>query len=331
MNKSIIPEQLQDTATEWLVYLQSDNLTEQDEQAFYQWLQADPAHQRAYIEAERFWHSLSVLEAQPAATPIPEVRPTARRDARSFIPTAIAACVAFVLISVIALTQLLVPGDQYTTAIGEQRRIVLADGTRLTLNTDTKIRAHLDQQRRLIHLERGEAFFDVAKETSRPFIVRTPTALIRVLGTRFSVLNTKDSSSLVTVVEGRVGLAADRDIAQAADATFAPVATLVANQQAHITAQQQTVIPADVDAGALTAWRDGTLIYNSEPIARVLEDISRYFDGEIRLGEPALANTEVVAIFQLQDKENTLKALEEAFHVAAVKVSDDLTLIYPKK
>lgn len=335
MNRPIIPEQLQDIATEWLVRLQSDDLTEQDKLAFNQWLRADSSHQLAYIETEKFWASLSILEQQPDSTgkPVANLRPAVQdipQRSRSFIPTAIAACFALFVIGFVVLTNLLVPGSRYVTAVGEQTDIVLQDGTRMQLNTGTAVRTDLNEQRRLIYLEHGEVFFQVAKDSERPFIVKTSAGLVRVLGTQFNVLNKKDNSSIVTVLEGRVGLTADAQIAQAAEPAFVPGLTLIANQQA-VMASHRIVEPVSVDAKAITAWRDGTLIYNGEPITKVLEDISRYFDGEIRLGEPDLVATEVVAIFQLQDKEATIKALEEAFNVAAVTVSEELTLLYPKK
>lgn len=335
MNRPIIPEQLQDIATEWLVRLQSDDLTEQDKQTFNQWLQADSSHQLAYIETEKFWASLSILEQQPESTgkPADNLSPAVRDAAprsRSFIPTAIAACFALFVIGFVVFTNLFVPGNRYVTAVGEQTDIVLQDGTRMQLNTATAVRTDLDEQRRLIYLDQGEVFFQVAKDSERPFIVKTSAGLVRVLGTQFNVLNKKDNSSIVTVMEGRVGLTADAQITQATEPAFEPGLTLIANQQA-VMASHRIIEPVSVDAKAITAWRDGTLIYNGEPIDKVLEDISRYFDGEIRLGEPDLAATEVVAIFQLQDKEATIKALEEAFNVAAVTVSEELTLLYPKK
>lgn len=320
MNTNITENELHDTATEWFVRLQSEEITEQEKQHFFGWLESAPAHQRAYITIESFWEGLSILETS-TVTPVRQ---------KSYLPRALAASVALFLVGVIAFLSLSYQNTHFATAIGEQRNLVLSDDSQIMLNTDSSLLTDFNEQRRLVHLTKGEAFFKVAKDSTKPFIVKTSNGLIRVLGTQFNVLNT-NRGSIVTVLEGHVGLTQDQDIHFAAQPTFTATLELERNQQAIVTQQALSLEPDNVDANAVVAWREGKLVYNGESFARVLEDINRYFEGEIRAGDASLEQLEVVAVLQLQDKKTTLQALEEAFDVASVAVSEDLTLLYPKK
>lgn len=320
MNTNLTENELHDTATEWFVRLQSEELTEQEKQRFFHWLAVDPAHQRAYIEIEKFWDSLAALE-------IESVIPLRKK---TFLPRALAASVALFLVGIMVFFNISYQSTHFATAVGEQRNLVLSDGSQIILNTASTLSTDFNEQRRLVHLTKGEAFFDVAKDRSKPFIVQTSNGIVRVLGTQFNVLNAK-KGSVVTVLEGSVGVTQDQDIHLAAQANFKPALQLESNQQVVITPEYLAQNPNRVDAHDVVAWREGQLVYNGESFARVLEDINRYFEGEIRAGDEALNNLQVIAVLQLQDKQTTLRALEEAFDVASVTVSDGLILLYPKK
>lgn len=333
MNHTIRESELQDIATEWFVRLQSDELTEREKQQFFTWLQADPAHQRAYIDIEEFWHRLGALEnAKPATESssgqAEKVIPLRRKP---LIPAAMAACVALFLVGVIAFINISYQSNRYITAVGEQLNIKLSDGSHIILNTDSAIHTDLDEQRRLVHLKQGEAFFDVATDTARPFIVSTGNGLVRVLGTQFNVFKSGDGSSVITVLEGSVGVVQAQNIDLVTEPSFEPALKLAPNQQATLQEIGDIPLSSTVNADAITAWREGKLVYNGESFAKVLQDVNRYFEGEIRAGEPELEQQAVVAVLQLKDKNTTLRALEEAFNVASVAVSDELILLYPKK
>jgi len=320
MNTTTTENELQDTATEWFVRLQSDELTGQEKQQFFEWLEAAPAHQRAYIDIEQFWSSLEVLEATKV-TPLRN---------KTYMPRTLAACVALFIVGVIAFINLSYQNSHFATAVGEQRNLVLSDGSSIMLNTASSLRTDFSEQRRLVHLVAGEAFFDVAKDSSRPFIVQTDNGLVRVLGTQFNVLHT-NTGSIVTVLEGRVGLTQNQNLDLASQPAFEPALELERNQQAIVMPDNLAQPSSRVNASDVVAWREGKLVYNGESFGRVLADINRYFEGEIRAGETSLENLEVVAVLQLRDKQTTLQAIEEAFDVASVTVSDKLILLYPKK
>ncbi|MBL4612800.1 MAG: FecR domain-containing protein, partial [Emcibacter sp.] len=206
-------------------------------------------------------------------------------------------------------------------------------GSHLVLNTNSEIRVDIQQDRRIIYLEHGEVFFEVTKDKDRPFFVETTGGLIRVLGTKFNVRH-RGNSSDVTLLEGSVavvdyGRMTDRMTGP--DATWTPDATLTPNQKFTLGNDAVENVAIAVDSAATLAWRDRKLIYNGESFKEVIQDINRYYDGEIRIGDPALNDIEVVAILKIEDRAATLKALETTFNMTARPVSKDLIYLYPNK
>lgn len=326
MNTTKNERALRDTATEWFVRLQSDALTEQEKQHFFAWLHQSDQHQRAYIEVERFWDSLSLLENSAQAS----VSASQAKRKRPMLAYALAACITLFMVGTIAYLNLFTFGHEYVTQVGEQHQWLLDDGSKITLNTDSSLRLAFNDERRLVKLERGEAFFEVAKDAQRPFIVHTEHGIVRVLGTQFSV-HQATHGSVVTVLEGRVGVTAESELESASQSNYTPDFTLTPNQQTVLSKAQPSAEITAVDAASRIAWREGKLVYRGESFASVLADINRYYPGEIRAGDERLAQLKVAGVFQLNDKAATLRALEDAFQLAAVNASDELTLLYPKK
>ncbi len=336
MNTTDTNNSVSDTAIEWLVRLQSEELSSNEEQLFYAWLEKSSAHQRAYIEAEWLWQRAEVSETPLRKADSAENISATNNNvialplSKRILPRALAASLAFFMVGLLSLMFLDYKNNQYTTAVGDQLDFVLEDGSHLYLNTDSSVRADIDEKRRLIVLNKGEVFFDVAKDSSRPFMVKTESGIVRVLGTRFNVLSGPQGST-VTVLEGSVGVTSNLDVKQVAEQQFATEARLSQDQQTTILGDQVAQIQNIADADRVVAWREGKLIYNGESFVQVLQDISRYFEGEIRVGDAVLENLKVVAVLQLQDKESTLQVLEETFNLASVETSKELTLLYPKK
>jgi transmembrane sensor len=318
-----------DTAIEWMVRLQSPELTELEERQFFAWLEASEEHQRAYIAAEKLSERADVVQALAASNEASVVQATASR--RSWYPQAIAASV--VLFVTVALVQFWGVWDieTYRSVVGERRQIVLSDGSTVILNTHSQLRVKKMQsgEPRLVYLDRGEAFFDVASDNGRAFLVETAQGAVKVLGTQFTV-HTVAQDTWVTVLEGKVAIA-DSSADALASQTGEQDAVLVADQQLSVVQAAKGISPESVDAVALTSWQQGKLVYNGVSFEVVVKDLSRYFEGELRLGADALKSVKMVAVLEITDKASTIAALETAFNVVAVQRSDDVTMLYPKK
>ncbi|TQV84004.1 DUF4880 domain-containing protein [Exilibacterium tricleocarpae] len=332
------------TATEWLVRLQSPQLTPAQEQAFFAWLNHKPEHQQAYIEAEQHWQALGVVEGLPhtGANDAPASQyNTTRKDGGSSNskiirargrwyrrPQALAATCAG--LAVLLLLQLwpATKTTHYQTRTGERQQVKLADGSDIVINTNSRLQVELKTQHRLVQLENGEAFFNITPDPQRPFVVATPTGSVRVLGTSFNV-RASARETVVTVAHGRVGVAGHMPVDALVAADFNAETQLLKNQQITLAADRTDSQPRRVDAQAVTTWRQGRQVYNGERFIEVVADLSRYFPGDIKLGDRSLENIEIVAVIDLQNKASAIAALESAFSVVAVEESAGLVVLYP--
>ncbi|NOZ43356.1 MAG: DUF4880 domain-containing protein [Alphaproteobacteria bacterium] len=220
--------------------------------------------------------------------------------------------------------------ETHSTKIGEQADIILDDGSHLELNTNSKIRVDLQQHRRIVYLQRGEVFFNVARDETRPFFVITTGGLVRVLGTKFNIRQIGTTSD-VTVLAGSVAVKDYGHLASITDNRMVPDATLAPGQEFVLGDDGMKNVAFPADSATVFAWRDRKLIYNGESFKTLVQDINRYFPAEIRIGDPALDNIKVVAILKIESQAATLEALEAAFNVTARPVSRNLIYLYPNK
>lgn len=170
---------------------------------FKRWLAARPVNARAFELATEVWEESAQLRRVipfVAETPKPP-----RRPSRSFIALAAASLAAIAA----TLGLWLFGGASISTGVGEQRSIALQDGTRIFLNTATRLTVKYDSAVRRVELEDGEALFEVAKRKDWPFVVEAGERHIRALGTSFLVRKDPDVLA-VTLVEGRVTVSAPR-------------------------------------------------------------------------------------------------------------------------
>ncbi|MCZ6831180.1 MAG: FecR family protein [Gammaproteobacteria bacterium] len=308
-------------ATEWFVRLDASAVSEEARAQFFSWLEENELHQQAYIEIEKLWGKLAIVDRLP----MPAARPGWLEWL--FRPSGVFAGLVLILATGLLYLQLAAPAQQqYATAVGERREFLLEDGSRLHLNTNTEVTVAMDGKRRFLQLLRGEAYFDVAHDPAWPLVVQTPGGLVRVLGTRFNIRETEHGSR-VTVIEGVVAVAAETAMDSAFDPLFEADIMLTAQQQSTLEHNAQPTSPQLTTADSVLAWREGRLVFDGVTLAEVIADIDRYFPGTIRLDDPSLAEEEVFGILDLQNRSATLKALEATFKVQAVQVSDQLTLI----
>ncbi|MBL4767391.1 MAG: FecR domain-containing protein [Rhodobacteraceae bacterium] len=338
MNEQILDDALLDEATEWFVLMRAVDISAARTADFIRWISQSHQHQAAYAEIGGFWDGLPSVdkEIRPPTTVTSLADHKAAKSSNdmrkvsAWSPRTIAASIAFLLISVIGFTY----GDTFlmdthTTKVGELADIILEDGSHLVMNTKSKVRIDLQDDKRIVYLEEGEVYFDVRKDKNRPFYVETSGGLVRVLGTKFNIRQ-KGGASDVTVLEGSVGVV-DYGRVKTSLADMSLDATLAPGQKFTLGNDDLANVAVPVDETAVLAWRDRKLIYNGESFASLVADINRYYDVEIRIGDPALRDIEVVAILDVADQAATLKALETTFNVTARPVSKDLIYLYPNK
>eukprot|EP01042_Synura_sphagnicola_P036120 gene36120-46223_t len=190
-----------EAAVAWFVRLRDEEVTEADRAAFAVWLKADPAHERAWGELEALWGALDQVAVPGMVAPVTD-RPERRRPRAFWRPLAAA---AMLLLAVTAALRLLPPGllADYRTGIGERRVVDLADGSRIELGPASAIEVDLGNARRAVRLVAGEAFFTVARDPARPFVVGAGQGEIAVLGTAFDVKIGRSETVSVVVTESK--------------------------------------------------------------------------------------------------------------------------------
>jgi transmembrane sensor len=210
--------------------------------------------------------------------------------------------------------------NSYRTPIGAVATVPLSDGSKVTLNTDTRIRVELDTTMRRVKLDHGEAFFDVSKDAARPFVVEIADKRVIAVGTQFSVR--RDGNDIrVLVTEGRVW------IERRGMATKAAQTQLAAGSEAR-TLQAAVLIdqPAPAQVEQLLSWRSGYIVFRDTTLADAVADINRYSARKIFIEDPAIAGIRIGGNFRSGDTDAFLWLLQSGFPINVEQHSDRIIL-----
>jgi transmembrane sensor len=197
-----------------------------------------------------------------------------------------------------------------STQVGERSFLVLADGSKVTLNTASSVRADYSGGERRLTLLRGEAFFDVAKDPNRPFVVTAGSRRVIAVGTAFNV-RLQDRSVRVTLVEGKVRVMRSRPADNGVDAQdpTGSAVTLVAGS-ALVTEADGPDRVERLDANRATSWRNGKLVFEGERLEDVVAEMNRYSRETLVIAGPTLKDRKVSGVFEPTEGHAFAKALE---------------------
>ena len=346
-------QQIYNEAAEWFVEFREEESDARGRSQFARWLKQSPEHIRAYLEVAAFWEDLPSLvptsdadvdalinyarkgdnvvpfnTAHPAIQSASQSAPDAARSMRvGRRPALVAAVFALVSIAAGAAVYLQFNNDLYATDIGEQRSILLEDGSNVELNAKSRIRVHITSQAREIELLDGEALFRVAPDTTRPFTVRTHDTSVRAIGTQFDVYR-KDSGTTVSVVEGRVAILVKQS--RQSDRPVEPEATtlLSAGDQVIVTARE-AVRPPRGDVPAITAWTQRQIVFHATTLSEVCEQFNRYNRKQLIIEDPELQSVRVSGVFSTTDPTSLLRFLQE--RIQLVMTEKDGRIVISRK
>lgn len=312
---------LTEEASAWFARMHSDQVMSEDEAAFVDWLEADPRHRAAYEEVAAVWSGLGELRGRPEMRPLLahlregiEPRTGRRLDRRRLLQASVAGVGALGLAGAgwLGLSQF-AGARTYETTFGEQRRVALEDGSTLTLNTETRVRVRFSEAERRLWLDRGQAYFIVASDSTRPFRLFVGDEEVRALGTQFEVRREGDGMK-VTLEEGSVAIirGASRQVldgdAPAADAVLSP------GQQA-VVASSETIQVAAVDTRRVTAWRFGQMALDADPLSFAVAELNRYNTRQIVIDSPELQAMPISGLFQTGSPEAFVEAVSAVLPV----------------
>lgn len=212
--------------------------------------------------------------------------------------------------------------QRYASRLGERQTVELPDGSTLALNTDTAIEVQFGESERRVLLERGEAFFSVAADSSRPFLVDAALATVKVTGTRFNVR--RDSGALAVSVEsGSVEVSGGR--------WWKPdVRRLGPGQGVRVAQGAGRMEVSSVDVAAVSAWRQGKAVFDAAPLEAIVAELNRYRARPIMLRNPALAQLRIAGVFSIDEPNAFLDILPTLAPVAVRRSPDGSVEIVPR-
>lgn len=343
-------QQIEEVAAQWLSKRDSGVWSEADEVQLARWLEHSPANKVEYLRLRRVWNHANKLRALGAGVDADEIPPRGQWRLQTFpLPDNDAAGstdlrfdvdvdvdvdvaplprgatklargqwfgLAASLVIGIAVTTgwwLMRQGQEsYATTLGRIERVPLADGSQVTLNTNSKLEVTLTDLQRRIDLREGEAFFDVAKDPSRPFVVYAGKQRVIAVGTKFSVWKT-GSSARVVVVEGRV-----RVETLGEDSRSTHPAELGAGEVARVDAAGVMVTNPDLPrAEASLAWRSGYLSFGDTSLSEAVGEFNRYNARQLIIADPAIAQLRIGVNLRMNNVDAFVRVLEQEFAIRA--------------
>jgi len=341
-------EKIKAAARDWLLRMSLESPTEQERAQCAAWCAEDSRHAAAYRRFEAIWQDAATLEELKPFATLPPARDAGWRRLRASLvvyPLRWAASASLAtVITGIGFWFLLTPAH-YATRIAEVRDIHLSDGSEVTLGARSSLEVAFRLHERRVALTSGVAFFSVAKNPSRPFIVRVGDKEVRVVGTKFEIR--RDPASMqVSVVEGTVEVMqvperaneTSRDVprtarlaarvAQPASATIpngAPIPPMLLTpaespEERILTAGQQVTTPLAgeipdpqlMPQGEPAAWRHGRLVYVDMPLRDIIAGANRYSREPIEIADESVANLRISLTYPSDRTEDMVSALSRS-------------------
>lgn len=291
-------------AARWVARLQSSDASPQDHEEFARWMERDPENAAAYGEMSGLWKDLTGVTKEKLG------RRPSRVAGGGIIGLALVLGLSTVLYQMGFLDRL--RADEYTQ-VGEVRKLTLTDGSVVTLDTDSAVKIDYRADTRRIVLLRGRAFFDVEKDSSRPFIVHEGDVDARALGTHYEV-DAKGSGG-VAVEEGRVSVIRGGE-----------EAVLGSGEMATFGSDGSIAVKA-ADVANMVSWRDGKLVFSGQRLSDVLALLGHYRRGAIVTFGNGTADIRVSGVFDVTSPESVLDALEATLPVTVTRLTDYMILV----
>jgi transmembrane sensor len=355
-----------EAAAAWHDRLHREDVPDETRKAFDNWLAASSQHRELYESIDRAWSTLSEAAEDPRILALRHetaLRLT-RRNSETVRPLRWVAAAAVLILAVGAISLTLRPSDDhsfmarlfhptgngghYETATGERLAFTLGDGSQVTLDTQSEIRVSFSPTERQVRLTHGQAFFEVAKDPQRPFVVEVHDRRFVAVGTAFDVRVDGDQVK-VTMVEGTVRVerrdesipalrgsgqpgASARSTGRALSSenrAITTVATITVGEQLVADARSRDDVRA-TDPERDTSWRRGQVIFDNTRLGDAIAEVNRYSDAKIELADADLADLRLSGAFATGRPTIFVEALTSYFPVQVTR-SDERGLTLSKK
>ncbi|MDQ8033914.1 MAG: FecR domain-containing protein [Bordetella sp.] len=303
-----LPAHVAEQASRWYVLFMSGNDTETDRREWAAWRLADPDHERAWAHLVRADGRMRELAGTPAYEALSVDRRASRR--RALIAMfGLVSCTGALLWTADRMRWLPLSPD-HAAGVGERGEVMLADGTRILLNTDSAIDVRYDGHARVVVLRHGEIEIvtgHAAGYAGLPFRVETATGQVRALGTRFTMRH-EGAQTRVVLLEGHVEVRPNAG------------ASLVLQPGQATRYRAEGVEPARAAVLADTAWLRAELAADDMPLDQFMAELSRYRPGLISCDAPA-ASLRISGLFPLGDTDHVLEAVARLLPVKVTRLT----------
>src|SRR3546814_772646 len=283
-----------------------------EREAFECWRNANPLHEAAYHAVEGVWQRSAAIGTDPALGDLlrqaRRLPPERSRLQRILPKLAIAAC----LVLAVGLGYYFVqrssdvPAVEYATATGQQRTVVLDDGSQVVLDTNSNLQVQYGRRERRLTLLRGQVDFQVQHDTLRPFVVHTAGGTVTATGTRFQI-HVAGGVDTVTLLQGQVVVAADRKRGDAGRVTLNPGERVAIGADGRLGTLEH--LP-ETELASAQGWTEGMLVVREWPLARLGGEMNRYTETPMRLGDPGMGALPMSGRFKASDQRSFLMSLE---------------------
>ncbi len=303
-------------AAAWVARLDTERETERTRKDLEMWLGQDPRHRGAFLRAQAAWTGFDRLRIFAGSSPESKRMHITRRQAIVAGGSAMATAAA-----VAGIGFMLADGDRIATPIGEIRRVPLNDGSLVAVNTNSQLDVELKPDLRKLTLDKGEVWFQVAKDRKRPFVVAAGHVRVRAVGTAFSV-RCRDDGADVLVTEGTVETWTVQDAVHKAKVSAGSKVFV-----SDIAGPSRIVSAADQIDRTL-AWRNGEIALDGETLAAATAEFNRYNTRRLTI-DPSLGDKRLVGWFHTNEPETFARAAAATLSVA-VTIDDDEIHLAPK-
>lgn len=381
-------QHIEDRAADFLQRRESGTWGQAEQAELIAWLEASTAHRVAFLRTEAAWEEMGRLKAVAAGLPhrkvptpeelsathffadrpsgispplsaLAEMAGPARAGGLRFLGREIggrfflAASVVFATSLALGSYQLWFTGDRYATPVGGIASVPLADGSYITLNTSSRVRVVLRDTERHVELSQGEAFFEVAHDKSRPFVVQAGSKRVIAVGTQFSVRRNADDLQVI-VTEGTVRLeSADSPLRVSADGSgtggrsgggasvgsqseglsravpatgtsevLASAGTIARMGKSGISVKQEQ--PAEAEE--ILSWRSGYVVFHETPLSEAVAEFNRYNARQIAIEDATVAPMQLTGKFRATNNDAFVNLLERTYPIHAQRTPSEIVL-----
>jgi transmembrane sensor len=289
-------------AAAWLARLRSDERRPEDEAGFRAWLAESELHRQAFDGVNTVWEAAGGLPRVPRRRTV---------ESRRAVMASLAAMV--VGAGSIGVWRAATAGT-YATAVGEQRRVALDDGSMIVLDTNSKVRVDLGDERRAVELIRGRAHFEVVRDARRPFVVDVAGKQVVAVGTAFEVTREKDEICVV-VTKGEVAVF---------DPKFTGKQTV--ERGARVTLSDAGPKLDRPDLARVTAWQQGRAVFENDTVADAVAQMNRYSRRSIVIEDEVVAGMKVSGVYSTGDTEAFARSLATLLPLDVRVAAEQVTL-----